>query len=235
MATFLRGTMILPELTNLIDSSQDQVILVSPYLVLQKNIQDMVKDKSRKIPFTFVLGKEDDIDGETRNFLRGLKEAKLYSQEDLHATCYLNEDKAIFTSMNLSDFSFKNRYDMGVLIDRDYDAELFWDLCREVDHIIKRSTEIDLAGSAQEVTRPSEKEREGTKTPLPPDQGFCIRCGTTIPYDREKPFCLSCFLEWDSQGGNPYYEHQFCHRCRSPIPSSYEKPLCTPCSQKRRR
>lgn len=232
MATFLPPSKILSELTNLIDSAQEQVILIAPFLILHQTIQERIKDRSRTITFTIVLGKEDDIDEETRNFFRGLEHSKIFFRADLHTTCYLNEKKAILTSLNLIHDSSRDRYDMGVLIERDYDTELFRDLCREVERIIRRSIEIGLADSSHALTSPLKKGREGIQTPLSPVQGFCIRCGTTILYDPDKPFCYSCFIEWDSQGGNPYYKHQYCHQCRSNVTSSYEKPLCSQCSHK---
>ena len=60
-------------------------------------------------------------------FLQGLRFVILKYNQDLHANCYLNDDKMIITSLNLYEFSMNNNKEMGVLIDLndESDKELF--------------------------------------------------------------------------------------------------------------
>lgn len=47
----------------------------------------------------------------------------------------------------------------------------------------------------------------------PENVGFCIRCGKQIPFDLDKPYCLDCYLGWQSDGGYVNYPEKFCHKC----------------------
>ena len=58
--------------------------------------------------------------------------------------------------------------------------------------------------------------------------GFCIRCGTKIYYDPEKPFCKSCYSTW-ACFNNPDYSEEYCHKCGKHTDSSKNKPLCYSC------
>ena len=45
--------------------------------------------------------------------------------KNLHAKCYLNENEAIVTSMNLYEFSQLNNYEMGIRITKLEDSDLY--------------------------------------------------------------------------------------------------------------
>ena len=49
-------------------------------------------------------------------WLEGLTQIKTSFRRNLHAKCYLNENEALLTSMNLYEFSEKNNDEMGVLV-----------------------------------------------------------------------------------------------------------------------
>ncbi len=60
------------------------------------------------------------------------------------------------------------------------------------------------------------------------NSGFCIRCGTKIHYDLEKPFCKSCYSTW-ACFNNTDYSEEYCHKCGKHTDSSKNKPLCYSC------
>jgi phosphatidylserine/phosphatidylglycerophosphate/cardiolipin synthase-like enzyme len=58
---------------------------------------------------------------------------------NLHAKCYLNEHLCIITSLNLHLFSQQNNNEMGVMIKRASDHQLYADVLAEVDRLIRIS------------------------------------------------------------------------------------------------
>ena len=62
--------------------------------------------------------------------------------KNLHAKCYLNENRALLTSMNLYEFSQVNNYEMGVLVVREEERELYDEIYRESMRIVRSSEEI---------------------------------------------------------------------------------------------
>lgn len=63
------------------------------------------------------------------------------------------------------------------------------------------------------------------------DEGTCIRCGSKIKYNINKPLCEDCYLTW-SQFRNIDYIERYCHKCGNEIENyiSYKQALCNKCS-----
>jgi hypothetical protein len=61
--------------------------------------------------------------------------------------------------------------------------------------------------------------------------GHCIRCGESIDFDTDKPFCYSCFKSW-SRWSNEDYAESFCHSCGKERDTSKAKPQCYKCYKK---
>ncbi len=59
------------------------------------------------------------------------------------------------------------------------------------------------------------------------NKGFCIRCGTVIPLDSTRPFCLDCYKKWASWG-NYDWQEKYCHVCGKEFNNiSMRKPCCS--------
>src|SRR5690606_2667480 len=65
--------------------------------------------------------------------------------KNLHAKCYLNEELCIVTSLNLYEISQVNNNEMGILIRRGEDAELYRDAYEAAQRIIRTSDEVRLS------------------------------------------------------------------------------------------
>ena len=76
---------------------------------------------------------------------------------NLHAKCYLNENKALLTSMNLYEFSQVNNNEMGILVTRDEDDDLYREIEKESDRLIRVSEEIRVTVDKIEATETAEK------------------------------------------------------------------------------
>src|SRR3546814_6857751 len=72
--------------------------------------------------------------------------------KNLHAKCYLYEELCIVTSLNLYAFSQVNNNEMGILIQRSDDAELYRDAYEEAQRIIRISEEVRI--SMERVAKP---------------------------------------------------------------------------------
>ncbi|MDY6911584.1 MAG: hypothetical protein SVM79_04410 [Chloroflexota bacterium] len=62
--------------------------------------------------------------------------------------------------------------------------------------------------------------------------GYCIRCGQSVDYFPDAPFCESCYREWYRYKISTHKEH-YCHRCGIvDDTTSKAVPMCYPCQQK---
>ncbi len=144
MAKFLNTSATNYHLEELIKKAKERVILISPFLKLNDRIKELLADKDRlKIDVRIVYGKSE-LQPEEITWLRELSYVRTSFCKNLHAKCYVNEELAIITSLNLYEFSQVNNNEMGVLINRNEDSELYKDTYEEALRIIRISDEVRI-------------------------------------------------------------------------------------------
>jgi phosphatidylserine/phosphatidylglycerophosphate/cardiolipin synthase-like enzyme len=147
VAKFLSTTATNYRLEELIKDARERLIIISPYLKFNERFKTLLEDKDRmKIDVRIVYGKSELAPQEI-NWLGSLESVRTSFRQNLHAKCYLNEQVAIITSMNLYEFSQINNDEMGVFIVRDEEPELYRDVYEEAQRIIRSSQQVRLAAA----------------------------------------------------------------------------------------
>ena len=231
MVKFLDTQGVSAELSQTIKNANQRLVIVSPYLQVSDHIQQLLADTS--VPVSLVCRQEQLK--ESDRWIENLPSIKVYFHKDLHAKCYLNEEQAILTSMNLYQFSQENNLEMGLLVSRrGQEMPLYEDIRKETDRFIRISKVI--LEVAKPKPTPASKARPASK-PIPskpaptsgiPKVGFCIRDKASIPANPIKPYCDRCFRSWNRYK-DPEYEEKHCHICGKEYDSTMVKPLCLPC------
>lgn len=158
MAKFLNTSATNYFLEELIKDAKDRLILISPFLKLNDRMKELLADKNRlKIDVRIVYGKSE-LQPEEINWLKELTYIRTSFCKNLHAKCYLNEELCIITSLNLYEFSQVNNNEMGVLIRRSDDGDLYKDAYEESQRIIRISDEVRI--SLERVTTEAESKPE---------------------------------------------------------------------------
>ncbi len=156
MAKFLNTSATNYYLEELIKGASDRLILISPFLKLNDRIKELLEDKNRlKIDVRIVYGKSE-LQPEEINWLKELTFIRTSFCKNLHAKCYINEESCIISSLNLYEFSQVNNNEMGVLILRDGDSEIYKDAYEEAQRIIRISDEIRI--SLEKIEKTDEKQ-----------------------------------------------------------------------------
>ena len=230
MAQFLDTTAVSHELTQLIKKADEKLYLLSPYLQIAPPLKDLIKERdSRKIDIRVVYGKEDKLNPEDLSFLQDLTSVKVSYCENMHAKCYLNENMAIITSMNLYQYSQQNNREMGIKIENkpETDKQLYDETLAEVRRLIQTSVEpkyIIKKKVVEPAKTPPQKSTIRTS-------GICIRCGAKIKFNLERPLCDTCYQSW-ARHNNPDYPEKYCHICGKESEQTYAKPVCYTCYKK---
>ena len=172
MAKFLTTTGTNYHLEELIKGASDRLILISPFLKLNDRMKELLADKNRlKIDVRIVYGKSE-LQPQEIEWLRGLTYIRTSFCKNLHAKCYMNEEMCIITSLNLYEFSQVNNNEMGILIQRGEDSQLYKDAYEEAQRIIRISEEVRITlervshepeASATETGKASDSEMVGDK------------------------------------------------------------------------
>ena len=239
MVKFLATENAYSNIVDIIKEASNKVVLISPYIKISDQLFDRLKHMDKQGIRIIVVCRGKDLHTEEKNKLRQLKCLELRFDEDLHAKCFYNEKAMVITSLNLYDYSQQHNREMGVLLSLDEDHDTFKEALREANFIVdsaKKDSPI------RNIIREAVKEakavvdsptvgdvRKAKTSSRTKPHGYCIRCGKSIPYNIDKPYCLPCARLWNRFGGNGDYKEKYCHQCGKKISTTYNSPRCGSC------
>jgi phosphatidylserine/phosphatidylglycerophosphate/cardiolipin synthase-like enzyme len=155
MAKYLRTSGITAEVEGLIREARQLLYIISPYLKLSDHIRELLNDKEREKQEVRIIFGKQELSPTEMSFLQNLKYVRLYFSKNLHAKCYLNEKKMIISSMNLYEFSQQHNREMGILIERENEAdrEVYEDAWKDVESILNNATDFSYVEAPKEIDK----------------------------------------------------------------------------------
>ncbi len=216
MAKFLNTTGVSYHLEELMKGTKSRLILISPYLQFHDRIKEHLEyliGQKRKIHIVF---RENKLPADEKKWLEGKTDIKISFNKNLHAKCYINENEAIITSMNLYEFSQQNNNEMGIHISKLIDPDLYISTLEEAERLLYISETVkNPTGNHSTFTKLKSETKENSinfKAPKTASfvPGFCIRTGVMIPFDIEKPLSYDAFKAWNKHA-NIDYPEKYCH------------------------
>lgn len=168
MAKFLNTTGVSYHLEELIKSTSDRLILISPYLQFHNRIKDHIHNLNIQKKDIRIVYRESKLQLEESNWLESQIGVRTSVCPTLHAKCYLNENEAIVTSMNLYSFSQQNNDEMGIYVTKTGDPQLYNDIYEEAQRLLTIIEEIRV--SVKKVEKNIEEikplKKKETKAPV---------------------------------------------------------------------
>jgi phosphatidylserine/phosphatidylglycerophosphate/cardiolipin synthase-like enzyme len=170
MAKFLTTNGINYLVEEVIKGAKERVVLVSPYLRLNPRIKELLSDGYRPdVDIRMIYGKKE-LEAPERQWLSGVPHIRTSFCQNLHAKCYLNESICVITSLNLHLYSQQNNNEMGIMIKRTTDHQLYSDVSAEVERLLRISepTHADrenLVLQSARITNVAEEPAEYAKLP----------------------------------------------------------------------
>jgi hypothetical protein len=135
----LETTAISFEIENIINSSIDFVIIVSPYLKINNRLRPKLSDCFKRNSRNIILYRESELSKEEKTWLTMQKNLELIPIRNLHAKCYINETTMLMSSMNLYDFSQINNHELGLMVKKNEfqsGKNLFEEMLKKIKAII---------------------------------------------------------------------------------------------------
>ena len=169
MAEFVTTTGISNSLESIITETKERLVIVTPYLKVNPLLKDLLEEKDRwKIDIRVIYGKSE-LNPQESSWLESLTSVRTSFCENLHAKCYMNEATVLITSMNLYEFSQVNNREMGILVSREGDPDLYQKIYDEVGRLLRISEEIriTIARVEGEEEQATPAQRRSTQTPAP--------------------------------------------------------------------
>ena len=145
MAKFLNTTGVSYHLEELIKNTKDRLVLISPYLQFHHRVKDHLENLNVQKKDIRIIYRENKLQVAESNWLESQIGIRTSLCSTLHAKCYLNENEAIVTSMNLYSFSQQNNDEMGIYITKEEDTDLYNDIYNEVQRLLTISEEIRVS------------------------------------------------------------------------------------------
>lgn len=238
MANFLDTQDITYKMAHTIKEAKSHLVIISPYIKINNQLQAFLQAKTKaanKVDIRLVYGKEETLEHDAK-WLAKFPDIRTFYCEHLHAKCYLNEDQAIITSMNLYEYAQQNNWETGILVLKKEDNNLFEEIQKGIREILQNSTEQFQSQKPIPKTPavPLEMQRPYQPPAARPANGYCIRCATTLrPPNPQRPYCRAHFRDWE-QNHNPYQIENVCYLCGKQCDSTIDKPCCFPCYKKYR-
>jgi hypothetical protein len=155
MAKFLNTSAANYYLEEIIRLARDRLVLITPVLKLNERVKELLEDKHQRKIEVHLAYEKNELHPEEVNWLRALSYIRTSFCRNLHAKCYLNEQFCIVSSLNLHELSHAKSNEIGVLVSKDGDEELFQTLSEEADRIIRISDEVRM--TVEKVRRMSEE------------------------------------------------------------------------------
>lgn len=219
---------ISPAIVDLIMEAREKVVLVSPYLNPWTHLMQQLDTACQRgvvVELYFRHDKKDDYKELTRELSRyGID---LFAVQFLHSKIYANEKACLLTSMNLLDFSASNSEEFALRLD---DPGIVAEVHKYVEDLRTRAQPArdSMFGS---IVKAGAKAVAGKIAEVLKTDGSCIRCGTKIEFNLDKPFCGKCFSSWNKYH-DPTYTEKICHDCGKPASTSKARPQCRSCYSK---
>jgi phosphatidylserine/phosphatidylglycerophosphate/cardiolipin synthase-like enzyme len=239
MAKFLDRRKAVSYIADIIDEAKKELVLISPYLWLSGDlIEKLVRADKQSVKIEVVYRDEDKFKPDQLKRLQKeieklqpLKNLQISCLKYLHAKCYYNEHSMLITSMNLYDYSEKNDWEMGLLLESEEDGEVFNEAKKGAEEIISAAVSHHIEKRRESLLNKVVKIGKSLTESLTEEEpkGRCIRCGKpTKTYDEQQPLCDRCYRIW-ARHGDQYYPEKFCHRCGKEAVTSKARPLCDSC------
>lgn len=118
---FLFDNQLIAAVESLIRNSKQRLLLISPYIDLDKRIKDALAEKkaSHNFELRVMFGKNDgnylkSIKKESLDFLMEFPNIEIRYDQRLHAKYYQNDFEYIMTSLNLYDYSLAKNIEVGI-------------------------------------------------------------------------------------------------------------------------
>lgn len=153
MAKYLDTSQISSELMQLLKEAKEKIILVTFSLQVNKQIQERLKTKSKLgtlSEITIIYGNTQLKEKELK-WMEEIDDLRVFQKKNLHAKCYINENKAIISSMNLYDYSQTSNIEMGFLIDKEKDKEAYESMMEDI-------ADLKINGDRKQLNELEEKD-----------------------------------------------------------------------------
>lgn len=198
------------KLHELIEESQDYLLIVSPYLdpgnVL---IESIISASKRGVEITFIHNSNQTKKPNLSHDFNRLLDAGviIYNHPRLHSKLYVSDRAAIVCSLNLVAGSYSDSLESGV-------------------HTNEREFREDCEQYIDTTILDSDQCKMTIREDLSPQEGYCISTRKKIGFNPVRPVEYNV---WKAKSGS--IAGKYCHLCGCESETTIQQPLCSNCQE----
>ncbi|MDD5126754.1 MAG: hypothetical protein PHR43_01445 [Dehalococcoidales bacterium] len=184
MVQFLNTAQTYSEIESIVTKAENKLVLISPFLSVPELMVERLRYAAirHNLPVTVVC-RLKKLKKEERKSLKRVCNLKLLDLPNLHAKCFYNEQSMVITSLNLYDFSRLNNREMGILLTKANDTEVFNEAMSEAEFIVQTAVpETHRVFSFESTRGPSQlnkwehnRKRNSVGSPFTADVGLSLK------------------------------------------------------------
>lgn len=144
------------EIEKLLNDAAEYLIFVTPYIKINKRLKVKLSDAFKTVKKVYFVYRKNEITKEEVEWFKLFNNVELLGINNLHAKIYINEKKAIISSMNLYEYSQVNNHEISLLIDTKPNIESFRAILEEIRIIVESEYNnhsiIDIVENVRDYT-----------------------------------------------------------------------------------
>jgi len=118
MPKFLNTSGLSEWISRIIEETEREIIIISPYLQLSDKVFQSLRDIDKRGVETTLIYRENKLSAKDKEQLKSIDNLNLMHHPNIHAKCFYNENFLLVGSMNLYEYSAVNNREMGILMHR---------------------------------------------------------------------------------------------------------------------
>lgn len=243
---------------SILGDAKEYAVIVSPYITLWGHAKNAVQlAVQHRVKVMFLVRNDPNVVQSADMQWLVDNQVEVYALDRLHAKIYFNESNVITSSMNLTQSSSTDSFEIGTLVNdsgeakeiRNYVTSRLFPLANPLGKQLQasappakaRKIPVNHSGEAKEIRNDvtsrlvnagrralGDKPSKPAPSRTKSESGFCIRCEERVSIDLAKPLCDKCYQIW-ARFGDEDYEEEVCHSCGKEADVSYAKPMCLTC------
>ena len=234
---------VLTQIYQVITDARSRITLVSPFLDLWEHLKTKIDEATiRKVDISFVIRDfaNDKVPKKhPPEDLRWLLEhdVQVVQVPNLHSKIYLNERTVLVSSMNITEPSITNSREFAMIVEGEVDTRR---LREYVSNMVEKfGPRLPAHSTGQQAVKYASSliRKFGSMQPelsvgsQTGKTGTCIRCGTSIAFNKKSPLCDNDYRTWRRFKKTDYLENH-CHSCGKLEQTTYAQPLCSACQKR---
>jgi GTPase SAR1 family protein len=139
LITFITTQGINHFLYELIKNANNHVTLITPYAKLNIRLKELLKNKKEQGVAIIFVCRINSLNDNEKTILSECS-TQIKNKDNLHAKCYISENEAIISSLNLYEYSQVNNEEMGILVKKNH--TIYKDILEDAIRIINNSHSV---------------------------------------------------------------------------------------------